>query len=398
MSLQIIESSRYRVVDKFLLISGYLGINVVLFIKDGVKIVADSERYIEYATRLHDGFYFDPHNFWYIGYSLYIALIQQLHGDVMGVVIGQYALGLLAVVALYHASLYIWNNRWSAWCTTLFYLLFIEIASWNAYVLTESIYLSFTCFSLYFLARVTREPSWAVGSITFIVVLFTIFIKPTGIALAGALSWVLLAYYLQRLNNRIIRVAVVLISVSTFIYLVNQRLATYLIMENYQSGEVIYGVTTVKDRAGVSIFLLDVPENSYHPSAHLPPIVKMVLFFLHHPVYWLKLFFTKAYYLLFHIRPFWSVGHNVFSLIVLIPAYFYCIRVFLKERSKNQVVTFAIVYLAIHVLSVCMTSEDWDGRFLMPMLPVVFFFSGHGISVYFKERDERRQEVNGIAK
>ncbi|PZR30764.1 MAG: hypothetical protein DI538_22065, partial [Azospira oryzae] len=112
MSLQIIESSRYRVVDKFLLISGYLGINVVLFIKDGVKIVADSERYIEYATRLHDGFYFDPHNFWYIGYSLYIALIQQLHGDVMGVVIGQYALGLLAVVALYHASLYIWNNRW----------------------------------------------------------------------------------------------------------------------------------------------------------------------------------------------------------------------------------------------------------------------------------------------
>ena len=398
MGQRITERVRYQVIDTSIFISLYSVINAFLFIKDGVKIVADSERYIEYATGLQHGFYVDQHNFWYIGYSLYIALIQQLHGDVMGVVIGQYALGLLAVVALYHASLYIWNNRWSALCATLFYLLFIEIASWNAYVLTESIYLSFTCFSLYFLARVIRYPSWGTGIITFIVVLFTIFIKPTGIALAGALSWVLLAHYLQRLNNRIIRAAVLLLSVSTFIYLVNQRLATYLIMENYQSGEVIYGVTTVKDRAEVSIFLLDVPENSYHPSAHLPPLVQMVLFFIHHPVYWLRLFFTKAYYLLFHIRPFWSVSHNVFSLMVLIPSYFYCIRVFLKERSKNQVVIFAIVYLAIHVLSVCMTSEDWDGRFLMPMLPVVFFFSGHGISFHFKKRDEKRQEVNGIAK
>jgi len=67
----------------FLLINGFL------FQKYGVKVVTDTHRYVEYASNLQSGFYFDPHNFWYIGYSLYILLIQLLQGSFLAIVTGQ---------------------------------------------------------------------------------------------------------------------------------------------------------------------------------------------------------------------------------------------------------------------------------------------------------------------
>ena len=327
------------------IVLAFIVINAALFYKDGVMVVTDSARYIDYANNLHNGFYFDPHNFWYIGYSLYILVIQLLHGDILWIVMGQYLLSLLSVISLYHASLQIWNNKWSALCTAICYLLFIDISSWNAYVLTESLYTSFTCFSLFCLARSMNEKvNTGFILITAITILFTIFIKPTGIALAGAVLCVLIFKLIKLFSNRIIIFFLLVVIGCCFLYLVNQRLSTYLIMENYQLGEVIYGVTTLSDRPEVKKLILTPPENIYHPAVSLPPLVKIISFIFHHPLYWLRLFLAKAYYLLLHIRPFWSVSHNLLSLVILIPSYWFCIKTFFTEKSKGIIILFSVVY------------------------------------------------------
>ena len=362
----------------------FLLINAFLFQKYGIKVVTDSGRYVEYATTLRSGFYFDPHNFWYIGYSLYILLIQLLQGSFTAIVAGQYVIAFFAVLALYKTSFIIWKNRRSALATILIYLLFIDISSWNSYVLTESLYTSFTCFSIYCLTLMYngKRDFWFIA-LTGILVLFTIFIKPTGIALAGALLSVVMYTFLKQLNNRIVYAGIIIFAGGIFLYLVNRMLTTYLIMENYQLGEVIYAVTTVTDRPEVKSLVISPPENIYQPPVNYPPLLKIISFFFHHPLYWLRLFFTKAGYLLLHVRPFWSWGHNLFSLVVLLPSYWFCVKTLRQEKAKAQVVMFAETYLLIHLLSVCMTSEDWDGRFLIPMLPVIFLFTGHGVAGVF---------------
>lgn len=64
-----------------LLVFGYAAFSVYNHTQYGIKVVKDSARYLEYASHLENGFYFDPHNFWYIGYPLYILLLNQLGGD-----------------------------------------------------------------------------------------------------------------------------------------------------------------------------------------------------------------------------------------------------------------------------------------------------------------------------
>jgi len=232
----------------------YVLVNSFLFYWHGIKIVNDSYRYLAYAVNLRHGFYYDPYNFWYLGYSLYILLINIFHGATAAIILGQYLLGFLATLALYHASLTIWQDRRSALLTVLLYVLFIDIASWNSYVLTESLYASFTCFSLYTLALLYqgKRNIWFIV-LTCVLVLFTILIKPTGIALLEAVLVTLISKALRENRNWLVVSAMVLFAGIAFLVLVNRMLSNYLVMENYRMGEVIYGASTVSGHFECSI-------------------------------------------------------------------------------------------------------------------------------------------------
>jgi 4-amino-4-deoxy-L-arabinose transferase-like glycosyltransferase len=349
----------------------YLLVNSFNFYQHGIKLVNDSARYIEYATNLHDGFYIDTFNIWYIGYPLIIFLFQFFTSGYELLIVFQYVLGLLAVYALYKTSLNLWNNPLSAFITGALYILFIDIAQWNSYVLTESVYASFTCFSIYALSLLyTGKRSLWIYLLTFALITFTFFIKPTGVGLLGATLSLVLYEIITRVKARWVKIAIGICTGLLFLILVNRMLEHYLIMENYQKGEIIYAVTTLPETSEYKLLVVTPPDNVYVPPEDSAPLFKIVSFFFHHPIYWLKLFFAKAFYFFAHVRPYWSITHNLYSLVILLPCYFFFFKGLRKE--KREVVLFAVVYCALHSLSICITSEDWDGRFLIPMLPVVF--------------------------
>lgn len=358
-------------------------VNMLLFQKNGIKIVSDSERYIEYANGLASGFYFDSHNFWYVGYGLYLLLVFKLFGgSIVAAVIGQYLLSFVAVIALYRGTFLLWSSSTAALITCLLFLGFIDISSWNSYILTESLYTSFICFSLFCLITVRQRPvSISFKILTAVVVVFTFFMKPTGIALLVALAAVVLYNMVVAANSAWKKVSIISTAVVVFIILINRMLTTFLLIETYQAGEVIYGVTSFPDQEVVESLIVDRPANIFTPSSAHPVIIRVVEFIFHHPIYWLKLFFLKVYYLLLHTRPFWSGYHNMFSLAVLVPSYFLFSGTLRSAAVDRDVVIFSISFVLVHILSVGITSDDWDGRFLMPMLPVIFIFAGRGIEV-----------------
>jgi hypothetical protein len=295
-------------------------------------------------------------------------------------VYGQYVLGLLAAIALYYTSVNLWGNRTHAFVTILFFLIFIEIGQWASYILAESLFVSFICFSLYLLSLTYKKSKNKLLYLaTAIVIFFTSFIKPTGVAFIGSLLIVLVVQVLRQQKSKVWRASLIGFSILAFLILVNQMLTTFLIMENYQKGEIIYAISTLPPRAEYEMMVITPPKEIYIPEENLPPLIKVIAFIFHHPIYWTQLFASKLFFLMAHVRPYWSKIHNVYSLAILLPGYVLFFKGIKIERD-NMLLVFSISYLVIHLLSVSITSDDWDGRFLLPMLPIIFLFTGRGIN------------------
>lgn len=363
----------------------HLIINILLFNENGVKNVNDSHRYLEYANNMKNGFYFDQHNFWYLGYAIFIFIVQQFYNSELAIIIAQNILSWIAVICIYKSSKLIFNNPKSAFITSICYILFIEILSWNSYILCESVYCSFISISFYLLAKI-YSGSVDVRTITSLALIasLTILTKPTGIALLGAIFIVVILQTKFHLYGKIFRGSLFLIGSVAILLLINKMLTTYLVMENYQLGEIIYDITTIKYKTEYESVIVSVPDYMYIPSKELPPIIRILSFIIHNPIYWTKLFIGKIFYFLIHIRPYWSIQHNIFSLVFLLPLYFYTVRGMIKKTYNTKILVFFISYLFIHVLSVGITSVDWDGRFLMPLLPAIFIMASPEIVVDFE--------------
>ena len=102
----------------------------------------------------------------------------------------------------------------------------------------------------------------------------------------------------------------------------------------------------------------------------------MFLFILYNPIFFLKLSLAKLFYFYGNAKPYFSWQHNVVIIGFLWTVYGFGIKGF-KYLKKNHKV-FLLSYLMI-----VLCSEDWDGRFLIPVLPVVFVCCSVGINEFF---------------
>lgn len=354
----------------------YWAVSILLFNEYGVKNVSDSHRYLDYANNLKHGFYFDERNFWYFGYVMFIYVIQLIHQSELAIVIAQHIWSFVAVISLYYTYRLLFKQEKGAILAPLGYIFFIEILSWNSYLLCESIYISNTCISFYLLALIYRKrPHIWIYIFAALFILFTAITKPTGIALIGALIFISFYRIWEKIKKRTVRFALVFCSLVLFLLLLNKMLSAYLVIENYQNGEIVFGINSLPDKPVYESLRINPPENLFIPPKNDPPLLRIPSFVIHNPVFWLKLFFNKVFYFLINIRPYWSLKHIIFNLLFLLPVYFYSIRGIVYHRYSKDITLFFVVYFSIHVLGIGITFLDWDPRFIMPLLPVLFLLA-----------------------
>lgn len=356
-------------------------VSIIAFQYYGVKIMADSERYLSYAMGLREGFYIERHNFWYMGYVFFIYAIKLFTQENLAIVVCQYILGYLAVVSVYESGRLLFGNTLQALLPALLMIGFIEIPMWNSFILSEPFYISFTCFSLYFLVTIHKKGLSRTRLLVAIpIILLTVIAKPTGIALLGAVVSVLLYKIISKVKSKALKWAICGGVSILFLLLTNKMLTTFTLIENdYVKGEIVYGIANYPDYPDHDQLIVSPPDDLYIPDTAYPPIIRILSFILHNPIYWLKLFFIKFYYFSLHVRPYWSWTHNFFSLLFLIPVYGLSLRSFFVREFPKELLLFLIPYFTIHVLSVCLSTVDWDGRFLMPLLPLLFLLAAAGI-------------------
>lgn len=367
--------------DLFILLVLFLIISTFIFTQLGIKNVTDSTRYLDYASNLENGFYIEEHNFWYIGYVIFIFIIRALTGSFneLNIILFQYLYSVFGLIFLYKTIKIFHGNTSAPLIGGILFLVFIEVSIWNSYILCESFYYNNIILTFYFLAKTIIQKKHTATNITFSVffTILTTLSKPTGLVII--LSIASTAYLYFCLESKLpLKVKIILFIFGVFIvgFLLNTMLETFQIIENYRNGEIVYKVLSLPQKAEFNSLIHTVPELNLL-SDQFPPLIRLIHFILFNFEFWLILFLKKIYFFLMHVRPYWSLKHNLYNIIILLPITILAVwQIFI---TKNFIKFFSTIYLVLHTLIVGITTVDWDGRFFLPLIPIIIIFSAQRI-------------------
>lgn len=362
---------KFKIEDRFaiafILVAGCIA-NAIAYKIWGIRIVNDSARYFEYRDEiLANGFFIDRHNIWYIGYVLILCLVKVMGVGNAGVILFQSLLSLTACVCVYLTASRLSASNLAGLISSLLFLLWLKISQWNMYVLCESSFTSFTVITAFLFLQPNRN--WKLELASIASLLFTFFLKPSGISiLVAGLTFYVFTY----IKNPWQRAVVILLLLVIITGLCNRMLSTFTLVETYATGDVIYGCSLLPSQPCPKIFTLDA-SNITMPTAG-QPLSKIFFFVIQNPWFFLKLTISKLAAFLLHIKPFYSIWHNLFIAFTLFPAYYFFAQGLRSIHGGR--LAFVITYFVSACLIIMLTVEDWDGRFLMPLLPLIFIFAG----------------------
>jgi hypothetical protein len=354
-------------------------VNGLWFWKMGVMTDDDTWGYLQYADEIREnGLFFKPHLFWYIGYVLFILGANSFIPGLGGVVFFQYVLAYIALIALYFAAINLYQNPKAALLTGIWFLGFIMISFWNLFLYAESLMISLYCISFFFLTTWYQKKVTLWNVIIGVLVLaWAVLTKPTGLGILVAVMAVGIYWFFKQGYSKTVKWAFSVVLVVCFLGLTNKMLATFGFVRDYQVGEVVYNIHKLAHEDYAKPLLLQVPEDLFIPEEGKAPLVKLFQIVVFNPWYSLKLFGTKFFYYLFYIRPYYSWTHNVLALAVLLPMYYGFVKSMTGKMLKPEVKIFALTFIAFSAFSVSLLTINWNARFLMPVLPLVFLVGGN---------------------
>ena len=245
------------------------------------------------------------------------------------------------------------------------------------------------CIAIYFVIRAYNNPNNKNIILCSIACLITFFTKPTGISIGIAIGALLIYQYknsILKTPKLMLVASICILCISSYV-LINSMLQSFILIENYLLGEIVYGITTLPGFHSMQTLTIDVDMASINvPDKSHSPIIRNFLFFVHNPVFFVKLFSLKLFWYLAHCKPYFSLFHNVFIIVLLYPMYlFFGISLSVNSDDK-PIKLFLTTIIFINCLIVSLTSEDWDGRFLMPILPALFLLGTGQLVLYIRKR------------
>ncbi|WP_158860496.1 hypothetical protein [Lunatibacter salilacus] len=355
----------------------FIAVNAALYTKLGVVVDSDTERFLQYAEEIKtNGVFFKPHDFWYIGYALFILAANSIWESLMAVVLAQATVSYLALMAIYHTALKLYRSQAPAILSGLLFLGFFKISYWNFWIYAESLLISLTCISFYLVVRWQQgERSIPFTMLAVLVIGYTFFVKPTGVAFLAGIVAMIIPYVWNTLKHPFSRTTGFTVIFLLFFYLLNQMLATFGFIRDYATGEIVYNITKMAHMDYAKWLMVTPPKNLYLPDENEAALLKAAKLVLGNPIYALQLFSLKAFYFLGYIRPYYSAVHNLAALSILLPCYIAFTKTLGTEKIALSLRLFAGSFVLVSLLSCAMLTVDWDSRFLMVVLPIVFLFA-----------------------
>jgi len=297
------------------------------------------------------------------------------------IIFNQYLLGYAAMLALYFGILRLTQNARTALLGAFIFIPFPDNLNWHSYVLTESFYCSILCFCFYFLVRLSQERHrpW-LYLVTGLILITCFFSKPTSPALFIALAFPFVWKWLVKAPLRVLKFLSLIVAGVVLLFLANKMISSHRVMLIYEKGDIIFAMHELPNHRHHDLMTVDVPEALHLPDKNLPLLQQMGSFMVGNPFYFGKLLVGKALMYIIHIRPFWSWSHNTLMIIFLSPLYFSSWKAIRKKLVPKYLGWVAVVYLAVHTMTISITWADWDGRFFVPLIPMVIVLGSIGLN------------------
>jgi hypothetical protein len=305
-----------------------------------------------------------------LGYELFLAFILWSGLGQVGVIIVQVLLTSVTAYCLYRLGFKLYD-RMTGLLAASFYIGFVDIHIWNYYILTESLFTSMVIISLFLV--VEWRGVWRVAA-SVVVVLFTCSIRPHGVAVLVPVGIYVL--YAQGKQKRYKTLALLsclyLVAASLVVKFINSMLVYVNPVRNFTKGLVIfsYKPSAIEGPRAVSESLL----------ANKNPLLEIMLFIIAQPLFFFKLAGVRLWYFFIHTRPYFSDFHNYLILFTIVPSYVLAAWG-LRSRTNYSAAKWLLVSVCVfQALIVSLTHVTWEGRFLNPILPIIFLFAAQGVA------------------
>ena len=323
----------------------------------GVAIGGDSPRYVDGADRLLRGQGLHGVQSAYAGYIAVVAFARLIGTGLTGVVVQ-----IGAVLAAATALVWLGSRLGHVEVGVLgaaFFLLFPEIAAWHAYILTDSLYTSTVVLCVWATHRATELGGRAYAPAVALVLLGAL-LRPTGWVLPPAIAGYLAISLLRTRRGQaagLLAVLIVCAGLALAVRPLRSGIESQSPARMLRRGQVIWGHDASR--------------------AHMPADGTVgdgrgayVRYVLRHPTSVARLMATRVFTELAHIRPYYSRAHNAMIAAVLVPVYLLAGLAVLRGR-RNPLVLLILGVIAAHLVVVALFFADWDGRFLIHVLPLV---------------------------
>jgi 4-amino-4-deoxy-L-arabinose transferase-like glycosyltransferase len=347
-------------VAAFVLISLFVLTNAAILLVVGIHLGGDSLRYVGGAENLLRGSPLVERQAHYTGYLLLIAFCQLTGIGLPGVIAIQLIMAGLAAFALYDLGRKL-HGEWAGLFAAALFAANPDIARWNAYILTDSLYISLVTLAVWSVYKAFElRRYWYVLAVAVLVA--ATLIRPNG----SVLILVSLLYLSSHLKPRTLSWLVISAILLAAILSALAVLRFYTLQ--YSDNPVIalrYGTTGIGEW-GVSM----PPE----PEPFAGEWTDLIGYVARHPIASLRLCATRVAIELVHARPFFSFKHNALLLATL-PVIYLLALVGLKLNRNRALARLIVLTIIAHLAVVAATYADWDGRFLLYVLPLVCLLS-----------------------
>jgi hypothetical protein len=345
----------------FTMMFGYYFFNLEM----GYLIGGDSSRYIQGANNIINFELPDGKGTSYLGYISYIAAFQYFKLDLTFVVLSQILLTFISSLCIYKISKKFSSHFLAVFVLSL-YLFYLPLQMWNFYILTETIFICLMIFIIYFLIFFKTR---YVPLLIFLII-FYILLKPHGIVLIPSLALSLLIWLYLQNKLRLFNLFIILLVILFFpiLSLLNLYLENESIVNSIAKLGIIWGYDNHNNYLEYKI-----PNN-------IDNDLLSFLIFLKHNIYTFTIaFFKKIWFFNFRIRPYYSDLHNYYLMVFNLIYWPAAVFGFLKLKNKNNIGVILMYCLIVFFnLAIGFSWADWDGRFSLYILPLIFIFAGVG--------------------
>ena len=331
----------------------------------GYILGGDSSRYIDGADNIINWKLPDGKGTSYLGYISYIAIFKYFKLNLTFVVLSQILLTFISSICIYKITKKISSQPISIFVLSL-YLFYFPLQMWNFYILTETIFICLIIFIVYFFIFFKK------GNIPILtlLIIFYISIKPHGIILIPSLSLTLLIWLYLNNKLRTLYLTVILLIILFFpiLSLLNLYLENENIINSIANLGIIWGYEDKNNYLDYKI-----------PAVVNNDLLSLLLFLKNNILTFVIGFFKKIWFFNFRIRPYYSDFHNFYIIAFNLVYWPAAVIGLLKLQNRNNLgIIFMYCMIIFYNLAIGLSWADWDGRFSLYILPLIFIFAGIG--------------------